>query len=82
MAILSTRTSRDAAIMLLLRSLLHVAAQFSFFFSAEHVAEADNGVADALSRFYIQVSRSLAPNANKHPSKIPVQLLSSLSPVV
>ena len=78
-AILNSRTSRDPHIMVLLRSLLFAAARFGFTFSAEHVAGVRNGIADALSRFHMQVFRSLAPNANRYPTAIPAQLLSSLT---
>ena len=52
-AVLNSRTSRDTAIMHLLRSLLQVAAQFAFSFAAEYVAGVNNGIADALSRFHL-----------------------------
>lgn len=78
-AILNSRTSRDPHIMVLLRSLLFASARFGFTFSAEHVAGVHNGIADALSRFNMQVFQSLAPNANQDPVEIPAQLLSSLT---
>ncbi len=57
--ILDTRTSRDHHIMVLLRSLLGVAARFNFSFEAPHIPGVDNPVADALSRFNWQVFRLL-----------------------
>lgn len=79
-AILNSRTSKDPSIMLLLRSLLHCAAQSAFFFTAQHVPGVNNGIADALSRFRMQVFRSLAPAANKLPESIPAELVLALSP--
>lgn len=78
-AILKSRTSKISSIMKLLRSLLLVAAQFNFSFSAEHVPGVQNGIADALSRFHWQVFHRLAPWARRSPSAIPGHLLQELS---
>ena len=77
--ILNSRTSPGPNIMHLLRSLLKVAACFSFAFAAIHVPGRNNGIADALSRFNFRAFHFLAPQAKEFPILIPRQLLANLS---
>ena len=78
--ILNARTSRDHHIMVLLRSLLGVAARFNFTFEALHIPGGANPVADALSRFNWQVFRLLAPDSSPVPTPIPEEILHHLHP--
>ena len=78
--ILNARTSRDHYIMVLLRSLLGVAARYNFTFEALHIPGANNPVADALSRFNWQVFRLLAPDSSPIPTPIPEEILHRLLP--
>ena len=78
-AIISSGTSRDSQLMQLLRELFLCAARFNFKVSAKHVAGKDNGIADSLSRFNMQVFRRLAPQAQLTPVAIPPMLLAHLS---
>ena len=78
--ILNARTSRDHYIMVLLRSLLGVAARYNFTFEALHIPGANNPVADALSRFNWQVFRLLAPDSSPIPTPIPEEILHRLRP--
>ena len=78
--ILNARTSRDHHIMVLLRSLLGVAARFNFTFEALHIPGVANPVADALSRFNWQVFRLLAPDSSPVPTPIPEEILHHLHP--
>ena len=55
---MNSRTSRDVALMHLLRSLLMVGARHSLVFSAVHIAGRCNRIADALSRFHWQANAS------------------------
>ena len=80
--ILNSRASPDPNIMHLLRSLLKVAACFSFTFAAIHVPGRNNGIADTLSRFNFQAFHSLVPQAKEFPILIPLQLLGKLSIVI
>ena len=80
--ILNSWTSPDPNIMHLLRSLLKVAACFSFTFAAIHVPGGNNGIADALSCFNFRDFHSLAPQAKEFPIFIPLQLLAKLSLVI
>ena len=70
--ILNSRASPDPNIMHLLRSLLKVAACFSFTFAAIPVPGRNNGIADALSCFnFSGLSFSSATGqgvSNPHPS--------------
>ena len=76
--ILNARTSKVPCLMHLLRSLLLAAARHSFSFSAQHIPGVTNSIADALSRFHWQAFRRLAPEAHRHPTPIPPQLLEDL----
>ena len=76
--ILNARTSKVPCLMHLLRSLLLAAARHSFSFSAQHIPGVTNSIADALSRFHWQDFRRLAPEAHRHPTSIPPQLLEDL----
>ena len=71
--ILNARTSRDHHLMVLLRSLLGVAARFNFTFEALHIPGVDNPVADALSR-------SSYPNPTRDSSPYPT-IRGSVSPL-
>jgi len=56
-------TSKSRPVMELLRHLFFVCAQHNFAISAVHIAGAANTIADALSRFCMQVFRQHAPQA-------------------
>lgn len=77
-AILNSRTSRDSAIMHLLRSLLMSAARSNFTFKAEYLPGKQNGITDALSRFHWQEFRRLAPLAQQHQVEVPRSFLVNL----
>ena len=44
--------------------------KYNILFHAEHVPDADNGIADALSRLQLQEFRQLAPLAEQSPITI------------
>ena len=79
-AILMTRTSKGPALMHLLRYFLLSAACWVFTFTAAHVPEVKNKIADAISRFRWQKFTQLAPEAHSSPSPIPQLLLNSVTP--
>ena len=54
---------------------LESSARFDFNISAKHVVGRKNGIADALSRFNLQVFLQLAPQAHTTPVVIPAELL-------
>ena len=58
-----TGTSKAPAVMQLLRELFFVCAKCNFTLSAAHIAGSINTIADALSRFHMQVFRQKAPMA-------------------
>ena len=78
--ILNARTSRDHHLMVLIRSLLGVAARYNFTFEALHITGVNNPVADALSRFNWQVFRQLAPDSSPTPTPISEETLHRLLP--
>ena len=77
-AVLSSGTSRDADLMVLLRYLALLAVRHSFSFTASSVRGKANPVADSLSRFQLQRFRHLAPQAAEAPTQIPPALLTAL----
>ena len=72
--ILYSRTSKDSAIMHLVRSLHFFLAHFDIKLTASHIAGKSNDLADALSRNHMQVFYKLAPTAHKEGTTIPVIL--------
>ena len=77
-AVLSSGTSRDPDLMVLLRYLALLAVRHSFSFTASSVRGKSNPVADALSRFQFQQFRHLAPQAEQSPMTVPPVLLTAL----
>jgi len=77
-AVLSSGTSRDADLMVLLRYLALLAVRHSFSFKASSVRGKANLVADSLSRFQLLRFRHLAPHAAETPTPIPPALLAAL----
>ena len=77
-AVLSSGTSRDPDLMVLLRYLALLAVHHSFSFTASSVRGKSNPVADALSRFQFQQFRHLAPQAEQSPMTVPPALLTAL----
>ena len=65
--------------MQLLRELFLCAARFNINVTANHVPGKQNAIADALSRFNMQVFRQLAPQAHPTPITIPSSLLARLN---
>ena len=77
-AVLSSGTSRDPDLMVLLLYLALLAVRHSFSFTASSVRGKSNPVADALSRFQFQRFRHLAPQAEQSPMAVPPALLMAL----
>ena len=73
-AIINKQTSRDAAVMTLLRKLVLCCMQFNILFTAKHVAGRDNILADRLSRLQVAQFRKLAPWAADRPTMVPRQI--------
>ena len=77
-AVLSSGTSRDSNLMVLMRFLALLAVRHSFSFKASSVPGKANPVADALSCFQFQRFRRLAPQADLAASPVPPDLLEVL----
>ena len=77
-AVLSSGTSRDADLMVLLRNLALLPVRHSLSFKASSVRGKANLVVDSLSRFRLQRFRHLAPHAAETPTPIPPALLTAL----
>ncbi len=62
--IVNTKRSSFKSIMKLVRALTLITMRYNFYFRAQHVSGSSNEIADSLSRFQVQRSRTLAPWAN------------------
>jgi hypothetical protein len=77
-AIVNQGSCRDWEAMHLMRCLAFIAAMFQLDFYAQHIKGAANMIADALSRDYMLLFRSLHPQACENPTPIPHPLLEVL----
>ena len=77
-SVLSSGTSKDPNMMVLLRYLSLVAARNSFAFTASYTPGRDNSINDASSRFDFQCFHHLAPHAAPMATPIPPPLLAQL----
>ena len=75
----SGQSSRDVAIMKLLRELFFTAAHHNFAVKFLHIPGVHSPVADALSRDLLSRFFSLAPQADPHPTPIPAKLADLLN---
>jgi len=73
--VLGSRSCKDKDLMQLLRCLFFLEATYQFQLSAVHIAGADNGLADDMSRNRIQYFREKAGGLNVYPSSVPDHLL-------
>ena len=65
---IASGTSKPPDIMSLLRQLFFCSAEHNFSTTAKHIPGKSNVIADALSRFNIQVFCQAAPNVDQEPS--------------
>ena len=78
-AVISSGTSKDSRLMQLLRELFLCAARFNMKVTAKHVPGKYKAIADAFSRFNMQVFHQLVPKARPTPTSNPPALLARLS---
>lgn len=76
--VINKKTSREKAIMPLVRELVLVTLKGNILLHAVHIAGVDNNIADALSRFQFQRFRSIAPHMDEEPVMVPSHLLPSV----
>ena len=74
-AVLNSRSCKDPTLMQLLRSLFFIEAKGQFKLSAIHIPGTHNDLADDLSRDRVAVFRAKKPEADPHPTVIPISLL-------
>ena len=72
---LNSRSCKDPTLMQLLRSLFFIEAKGQFKLSAVHIPGTHNDLADDLSRDRVAVFRAKKPEADPHPTVIPISLL-------
>ena len=77
-AIVNQGSGRDQEAMHLMRCLAFIAAKFQLDFYAQHIKGTANAIADALSRDYMPLFRSLHLQACENPTPIPQPLLELL----
>lgn len=73
--IINNQTSRDPAIMHLVRYFVLSCLNFNILFRAKHIPGCKNVLADSLSRLQVSTFRKLAPVMDLHPTAIPPHLL-------
>ena len=73
-SIISKQTSRDACVMVLLRKLIFTCLCCAVHFTARHMPDRDNALADKLSRCQINDFRALSPWVNCEPARAPFHI--------
>ena len=73
--VINSHTSKDAAIMRLLRQFVVATMLNNILFAAKHIAGKSNSVADALSRFQEGPARHAAPWLNTAADHVPPEML-------
>ena len=72
--IINSKRSKSPTIMTLIHTLTLIILKHNFHFKALHVAGKLNPIADCISRFQMDVFRTLAPYADTLPQPIPEDL--------
>jgi len=70
-SVINKQTSKEPAVMILLRHLILTCLQYNINFSAQHVPGRDNTLADKLSRCQVDEFLTLAPWVNHQPAAVP-----------
>ena len=76
--ILNKQTSKDKAIMTLVRRFVILCMNHNILIRSEHIPGKQNVLPDLLSRFQIKQFNAMAPNMDTKPTPIPRDLLDSL----
>jgi hypothetical protein len=74
-SVINKLSSKDEKVMQMVRYLVLRCLKLNIMFRAKHIPGKNNILADRLSRLQVEEFRTLAPNAQKTPSKIPEELL-------
>ena len=77
---INKQTSKDRAVMVLLRLFVLCTLKYNILFHAKHVAGCANRKSDALSCLQVEKFRLLAPYTDEQPTPIPVGLLPKIGP--
>ena len=72
--IINSQTSKDKAIMVLVRALTMKCLEYNLVLKAEHTPGSKNEIADSLSRLQMDRFHRLAPTAEKYPVPMPAHL--------
>ena len=78
-AVLNATFSSNLHLMHLTRLLVFFAEKFNFWFVSSHIPGSKNVAADALSMNYLSVFSTQVPQADHHPTQVPLLLVSLLS---
>jgi len=69
--IINSKRSKSPRVMDLVRAITMLTPVHNFTFTAKHIPELDNSIADSLSRFQMDCFHLQAPNASPSPCNIP-----------
>ena len=69
--IINQQTSKCPRVMDLVRPLVLRCMELNTEIKAKHIRGVDNSIADAISRYFMQIFRKLAPQADPQPTMIP-----------
>lgn len=79
--ILNAKSSKSQRVMSLVRPLVLLCMKNNIQIKTRHIPGYQNSIADSISRFQWERFRSLAPQADKTPARLPPELLSLLDPM-
>lgn len=79
--ILNAKSEKSQRVMCLVRPLVLLCMKNNIQIKTRHIPGYQNSIADANSRFQLEKFRSLAPQADKTPTHLPLELLSLLDPM-
>lgn len=79
--ILNAKSSKSQRVMSLVRPLVLLCMKNNIQIKTRHIPGYQNSIADSISRFQWERFRSLAPQADTTPARLPPELLSLLDPM-
>ena len=72
--VINKQTTKDKALLALLRQLVLACLRYNFLFKARHIAGSKNVLADSLSRLQVEKFKRISQGRDLAPTKIPVHL--------
>ena len=72
--VINKQTTKDKALLALLRQLVLACLRYNILFKARHIAGSKNVLADSLSRLQVEKFRRMSQGMDLAPTQIPVHL--------